>query len=122
MAPVQTVPIAAGAGIHPRQVAEPYPVGPQQGEAGTSSGLNLVPGSDDDGWIVPHPVHLADGTRVQLYKDGEALRAAYQAIKHAKKRICLEVYIFANDDTGRAFAELLCEKAQQGVKVYCIYD
>jgi cardiolipin synthase len=93
-----------------------------QGEAGTSTGLNIAPGSDDDGWIVPHPVHLCDGTRVQLYKDGEALRAAFAAIKHAKKRICLEVYIFADDDTGHAFAELLCEKALSGVKVYCIYD
>src|SRR4051812_12899561 len=81
--------------------------GAGQGDHGTSTGLNLKPGSDDDGWIVPHPIHLADGTRVQLYKDGEALHAAYEAIKHAKKRVCLEVYIFADDDTGHAFAELL---------------
>jgi len=59
---------------------------------------------------------------VQLYKDGEALHAAYEAIKHAKRRVWLEVYIFADDDTGRAFADLLCEKASQGVRVYCIYD
>src|SRR5437762_13306200 len=111
------VPNAAAAAelLHARRdVPSPCPVGPHQGEAGTSTGLNLVPGSDDDGWIVPHPVHLADGTRVQLYKDGEALRAAFAAIKHAKKRICLEVYIFADDDTGHAFAELLCEKALAG--------
>ena len=98
------------------------PCGAEQGERGTSTGLNLKPGSDDDGWIVPHPVHLRDGTRVQLYKDGEALHAAYDAIKHAKKRVCLEVYIFANDHTGNAFAELLCAKAQEGIKVYVIYD
>ena len=95
---------------------------PHQGDLGTSGGVNISPGSDDDGWIVPPPVRLMDGTRVQLYKDGEALHAAYEAIKHAKRRICLEVYIFADDDTGRAFAELLCEKALQGVRVYCIYD
>ena len=47
----------------------------RQGQAGTSTGLNISPGSDDDGWIVPQPVHLSDGTRVQLYKDGEALHA-----------------------------------------------
>src|SRR5437867_13170260 len=117
MATVQT---AADHIIQPRQMASAPPLGVHQGEAGTSTGLNLVPGSDDDGWIVPHPVHLADGTRVQLYKDGEALRAAYQAIQHARKRVCLEVYIFADDETGRAFAELLCEKAQQGVRVYCV--
>jgi cardiolipin synthase len=94
----------------------------EQGDLGTSTGLNISPGSDDDGWTVPPPVRLADGTRLQLFKDGEALHAAYEAIKHAKKRICLEVYIFADDETGRAFADLLCEKARQGVRVYCIYD
>ena len=92
-----------------------------QGEAGTSSGVNIEPGAQDDGWVVPDPVPLHDGTRVQLYKDGEALHAAYEAIKHARHRVCLEVYIFASDATGRAFADLLCEKAQQGVKVYVIY-
>jgi len=94
----------------------------KQGEIGTSTGVNIAPGSDDDGWVVPHPIHLADGTRVQLYKDGEALHAAFEAIRNAKKRVCLEVYIFADDETGRAFAELLCQKALEGVKVYVIYD
>jgi cardiolipin synthase len=93
-----------------------------QGEAGTSTGINTSPGSDDDGWIVPPTVTLRDGTRVQLFKDGEALHAAYQAIKAARVRICLEVYIFADDDTGNAFADLLCDKARQGVAVYVIYD
>src|SRR5690349_935332 len=72
-----------------------------EGEGGTSSGVNIAPGSDDDGWHVPDPVFLSDGTRLQLYKDGEALHAAYEAIKAAKRRICLEVYIWGNDDTGR---------------------
>jgi cardiolipin synthase len=95
---------------------------PREGEAGTSSGVNIEPGDQDDGWIVPDPITLHDGTRVQLYKDGEALHAAYEAIKHARHRICLEVYIFADDPTGRAFAELLAAKAQEGVQVYVIYD
>src|SRR5438045_3227347 len=93
-----------------------------QGQAGTSTGINIAPGSNDDGWIVPPPVRLSDGTRVQLYKDGEALHAAFEAIKHAKKRVCLEAYIFADDDTGSAFADLLSHKAQQGVRVFVIYD
>lgn len=93
-----------------------------EGDAGTSSGVNIAPGSDDDGWTVPNPVVLADGTRLQLYKDGEALRAAYEAIRGAKRRICLQVYIWANDDTGRAFAELMSTKAQEGVRCYVIYD
>jgi phosphatidylserine/phosphatidylglycerophosphate/cardiolipin synthase-like enzyme len=101
-----------------RAIAEKSP----QGVEGTSSGVNIAPGSDDDGWCVPRPVDLADGTRLQLYKDGEALRAAYEAIKAAKRRICLEVYIFGNDDTGRAFADLMCVKAHEGVRTYVIYD
>src|ERR1700761_2393190 len=94
----------------------------QQGDLGTSSGINVGPGSDDDGWIVPPPITLQDGTRVQLFKDGEALHAAFDAIKHAKRRICLEAYIFADDSTGRAFADLLTQKAKEGVRVYVIYD
>jgi cardiolipin synthase len=78
--------------------------------------------SDIDGWVTPAPVVLSDSTVVQLYKDGEGLRAAYEAIKSARRLIGLEVYIFADDDTGRAFADLLCQKAQEGVRVFVIYD
>jgi cardiolipin synthase len=98
------------------------PLPAQDKHAGTVSGVNIAPGDHDDGWIVTQPIHLADGTRVQLYKDGEALHAAFEAIRHARLRICLEVYIFADDPTGRAFADLLSEKARQGVKVFVIYD
>ena len=91
-------------------------------EAGTAPGINIAPGSSDDGWIVPDPVRLADGSRLQLYKDGEALHAGYRAIERARTRVCLEMYIFHDDDTGRAFAELLCKKASEGVRVYVIYD
>jgi cardiolipin synthase len=94
----------------------------EQGAFGTSTGVNIAPGSDDDGWTVPDPVELADGTTVHLHKDGEALHAAYAAIEAAKIRVCLEVYIFANDDTGRAFADLLARKSREGVRVYVLYD
>lgn len=94
----------------------------QSASVGTSPGINIAPGSDDDGWIIPAPVRLDDGTVVQLYKDGEALHAAFEAIGRARNRICLEVYIFASDETGQAFAELLSRKAGEGVKVYVIYD
>jgi cardiolipin synthase A/B len=100
----------------------PLPLAQPEGQAGTSTGVNLEPGHDDDGWIVPPPVRLADGSRVQLFKDGEALHAAYEAIRHAKHRICLEVYIFASDGTGHAFADLLSRKARDGVPTYVIYD
>lgn len=85
-------------------------------------GINVRPGSDDDGWSEPAAIALSDGTTVRLYKDGEALLAAYRAIELARRRVCLEVYIFASDDTGRAFADLLCRKARAGVQVFLIYD
>src|SRR5690242_14277269 len=97
----------------PRMAAAPtLPVQHRLGPFGTSSGINTCPGDNDDGWVVPGPVRLPDGTRLQLFKDGEALHAAYEAIQSARRFVCLEVYIFASDDTGRAFAKLLCEKAK----------
>jgi len=108
--------------VRPRSDEPGLPPDNAQGTAGTSAGINIAPGSNDDGWTIPHPVTLSDGTRVQLYKDGEGLRAAYEAIQSAKRRICLEMYIFASDETGMAFAELLAEKARQGLKVFVLYD
>ena len=89
---------------------------------GVSPGVNIAPGSDDDGWEVPPPVILEDGTRLQLYKDGEGLAAAFEALKRARRRIFLEVYIWPSDETGMAFAEILAKKAKEGVAVYAIYD
>lgn len=113
-----------------RTTAHPHPSGvegrlDQQCDpeaAGLSPGINVEPGAHDDGWHSPDPATLADGSQVKLYKDGEALDAGYRAIEEAKYRVCLEMYIFASDDTGRAFADLLCKKAAEGVRVYVMYD
>jgi cardiolipin synthase len=85
-------------------------------------GVNIAPGPDDDGWVAPPPARLADGTQVQLYKDGEALHAAYRAIASARHTVDLEVYIFHSDSTGRAFAQLLAERARAGLDVRVLYD
>jgi len=90
--------------------------------AGTSSGAHLRSGDDDDGWMILPPVKLKDGTSIYLYKDGQAWHAAFEAMQLAASRICLELYIFASDSTGRAVADLLCEKARAGVSVYVLYD
>lgn len=91
-------------------------------KAGFSPGINIGPDTDDDDWHIPPPVALPDGNVVQLYKDGEALHAAFEAIARAKRRVCVEMYIFADDATGHAFADLLARKAREGVRVYCVYD
>lgn len=90
-------------------------------DAPNADGLNIGPG-EEDGWVTPPPATLADGTKVYLYKDGEGLRAGLEAIKSAKRRILLEMYIFANDATGRAYADLLARRARDGLAVYLIYD
>lgn len=84
--------------------------------------MNTEPGCADDGWIPPPPVTLSDTTKVVLYKDGEGLRAAYDAITHARKMIALEVYILRDDATGNAFVDLLCKKARDGIRVHVIVD
>lgn len=102
--------------------AEARQANDEAAEVGLSPGVNIAPGSDDDGWEVPPPVTLQDGTRIQLYKDGEGLAAAHEAIKRARKRVFIEVYIWPSDETGTAFAEALARKAREGVAVYAIYD
>lgn len=85
-------------------------------------GINVFPGSGDDHWTAPQPVALADGNTVQLWKDGQSLLGAISAIKAARRRILLETYIFAPDETGFAFAAALTEAAQRGVKVFVLVD
>ncbi|MCX7009381.1 MAG: phospholipase D-like domain-containing protein [Kiritimatiellaeota bacterium] len=80
-----------------------------------------IAGTFED-WVTPDPVTLRDGTTVQLLKDGQALRAAYDAILAAQRRVCVEMYIFSSDEAGREFVELLCRKARDGVRVFVLYD
>jgi len=59
----------------------------------------------------------------QILKEGRAtFDALFEGIEKAQKLIALEFYIFRDDQTGWALADLLSEKARQGVKVYLIYD
>lgn len=85
-------------------------------------GVNVAPGSADDGWSPPDPVDLPCGSRVTLFKDGEALDAAFRAIRAARSRVCLEVYIVGDDPVAAAFVELLVERARDGVSVHVIFD
>jgi cardiolipin synthase len=46
----------------------------------------------------------------------------YSAISNAKKTINMEFFIFQADKTGMNFANLLCKKAKEGIKVNVILD
>jgi cardiolipin synthase A/B len=66
---------------------------------------------------------LVLGNRLILLQDGPATyQAMFAAIRQAKDHINLETYIFADDDIGRRFADLLLQRQAAGIQVNLIYD
>ncbi len=66
---------------------------------------------------------FTDGNRVTLlWKGVESFRAIFDALEKARELICLEFYIFRNDETGTELARLLMRKAGAGVNVCILYD
>src|SRR4030042_1093550 len=66
---------------------------------------------------------FSSATHIQLlWKGKESFETIFDAIKEAKRFICLQFYIFKEDETGRALSELLKEKSRQGVKVFLLHD
>jgi len=62
-----------------------------------------------------------NGVRL-LHKGRESFEAIFRAVREAESFVCLQFYIFRNDETGTDLAELLKEKARTGVMVYILYD
>src|SRR5262249_60841633 len=66
---------------------------------------------------------LVLGNRVELLLDARENYPAWrEAMAGAKRSIHLEMYIFRDDDAGRAFGDLLARKAREGVRVRVLYD
>ncbi|SMO40485.1 cardiolipin synthase [Saccharicrinis carchari] len=66
---------------------------------------------------------LTGNNAVKLLLNGEEkFPELLNAIENAKSHIHLEYYIYENDDTGNAIADMLIKKAQQGVEVRFMYD
>jgi cardiolipin synthase A/B len=62
-------------------------------------------------------------TKIQLLLKGvESFQTIFDAIHETRHTLCLQFYIFRNDDTGTALAQLLKEKSRDGVSVYVLYD
>jgi len=79
-----------------------------------------LPGSGDFSWDRDEYV---PGNALSLYVRGKELYPAMaEAIENARHSVNLETYIFAGDNTGRTFAELLAKKARTGVRTRLIYD
>lgn len=57
-----------------------------------------------------------------LYKGRESFDVIFGHIGKAKSFVCLQFYIFRNDETGLELARILKEKARDGIRIYLIYD
>jgi cardiolipin synthase A/B len=72
-------------------------------------------------WVYGIP--FTEGNKITLlWKNNELFHNIFEIIRKAKELICLEFYIFRNDETGNELAEILKQKAADGVKVYILYD
>ncbi|HON55662.1 MAG TPA: cardiolipin synthase [bacterium] len=63
------------------------------------------------------------GNRIEMLISGnEAYPEMLEAIDSAEKNICLQSYIFTDDNIGYEFAERLIKKSESGIAVRVIYD
>jgi len=68
-------------------------------------------------------IPFTDGNTVTLlWKGKESFHTIFDFVQKAKELICLEFYIFRNDETGNELAGILQEKASEGVKIHVLYD
>lgn len=66
---------------------------------------------------------FSHGNKVTLlWKDAEVFLDIFDSLKKAEELVCLQFYIFRNDETGTELAEILKQKASEGLKVYILYD
>jgi cardiolipin synthase len=66
---------------------------------------------------------LITGNAVRLLKDAEENYPAWlEAIASARRTINFESFIIHDDEVGKEFAEALCAKAREGVRVRVVYD
>ena len=66
---------------------------------------------------------LRHGNAVSLLRDARQNYPAWiEAIRSARSVVHFENFIVCDDETGRAFAEVLAERAQAGIRVRVLYD
>jgi len=66
---------------------------------------------------------LSNRNEVTILRNGEEkMTQLFEAIKVARSHIHMEYYIYSNDDVGAPLAELLKQKAREGVEVRLILD
>ena len=66
---------------------------------------------------------FSSATSVELlWKGTDSFQTIFDAVKAAERFVCLEFYIFRNDETGTELSEILSQKSREGVNVYLLYD
>lgn len=66
---------------------------------------------------------LSKRNSLSIYTDGkEKFAALFEDIRQAKETVHVEYYSFFNDHIGNQFLNVLCEKLEEGIEVYLIYD
>jgi cardiolipin synthase A/B len=66
---------------------------------------------------------LEQGNYIRILKDAQENYPAWiEAISAAKWYIHFETYIIHDDETGALFADLLAQRAEEGIKVRVLYD
>ena len=67
------------------------------------------------------PFTANNGFRL-LINGEQTFAAIFAAIENAQDYVLVQFFIVKNDETGKALKRLLCAKAQQGLRIYFIYD
>lgn len=66
---------------------------------------------------------FSGNNNIRILKSGqETFQTILDTVSTAQQIICIEFYIFRDDNSGRQLAELLKKKAREGVNVYLLYD
>lgn len=70
-----------------------------------------------------HKSILTDANEIKIYKNGEEkFPDLLESIRNAKQHVHIEYYIYEDDEIGQELANVLMQKAKEGVKVRFIYD
>lgn len=68
-------------------------------------------------------LQFSSGNQVHLLLNGrDAFPRMFGAVQRAERSVTFENYVYWSGDIGRQFAELLAEKARQGVRVHVLLD
>jgi cardiolipin synthase len=57
-----------------------------------------------------------------LTTGNETYNAILNSMQCAQQTLCVQFYTFRDDQVGQRFADVMCEKAASGVRVYLLYD